>query len=376
MKKHVSGMETTVLHSEEKTPSGSRLQPLWTRIILLVVLGFEGLGGLVGGSFLVAKPNGELMQMPVELMHGMFDNFLIPGIILFAMSTVSLFAFFRILRKKQNDWLWSCIGLGGWYIWFVTEIIILNELHWLHLMWGVPVLLGIITAIPLIASRNNTPTMFNALLYCGILSSLWYTFMNLFVPLHYPGYSSTSLTVSELSAIGAPTRILWVLLGTLYPLFYAAFGWGVLHVSGINKKLKILAIFIIGYSILNLYWPPMHTREAIATGAKSLSDSLHIAWTIATVLLFICTMGFGAAAFGNKFRLYTIVSILLLMGFGILTSLDAPNLEANLPTPMMGLWERINQYIFFLWVIILSMLLIKKNANIKLSSLNNRGATM
>lgn len=346
----------------EKTQSALRLQPLWTRIILLFVLCFEGLGGLVGGSFLVAKPNGEMMKMPVQLMHGIFKDFLVPGIILFAMGTVSLFAFFRILRKKQDDWLWGCIGLCGWYIWFVVEIIILQELHWLHLMWGVPVLLGVITAIPLVVSRNNTPTMFKALLYCGILSSLWYTFMNLFVPLHYSGYSSTSLTVSELSAIGAPTRILWVLLGTMYSLFYAAFGWGVLHVSGNNKKLKILAAFIIGYSIVNLYWPPMHTREAIAAGEKSLSDTLHIVWTVVTMLLFVCTMGYGAAAFGKTFRIYTIVSIILIMTFGILTGLDAQSLEANLPTPMMGLWERISQYVFFLWIIILSMQLLKKNA--------------
>lgn len=345
----------------EKTQSSLRLQPLWTRIILLFVLCFEGLGGLLGGSFLVAKPNGELMKMPVELMHGVFTDFLFPGIILFAMGIVSLFAFFRILRKLQDDWLWSCIGLCGWYIWFVVEIIILQELHWLHLMWGVPVLLGIIMAIPLIASRNNSLSMFKTLLYSGILSSLWYTFMNLFVPLHYPGYSSISLTVSELSAIGAPTRILWVLLGTLYPLFYASFGWGILYVYGNNKKLKMLAQVIIGYSILNLYWPPMHMREAIAAGAKSLSDTLHITWTIVTLLLFICTMGLGAAALGKKFRIYTVISIALMMTFGILTSVDAPNLEANLPTPMMGLWERISQYIFFLWVIILSMQLIKKN---------------
>lgn len=355
-------METTLSHIGVEARSTLRLQPLWTRIILLFVLGYEGLGGLVGGSLLIAKPNGELMQMPVELMRGTFDTFLVPGIILFAMATVSLLAFFIILRKKQNDWLWSCIGLCGWYIWFVTEIIILQELHWLHLMWGVPVLLGIVAAIPLVSARNNTPSMSNALLYCGILSSLWYTFMNLFVPLHYPGYSTASLTVSELSAIGAPTRILWVLLGTLYPLLYGTFGWGVLKVSGNSKILKILAALIIGYSILNLYWPPMHTREAIASGAGSLSDTLHIAWTFATVLLFICTMGFGAAAFGIKFRIYTIISIILLMVFGILTSLDTPNLEANLPTPLMGLWERINQYVFFLWVIILSMQLLRKNA--------------
>ncbi|MES1214781.1 MAG: DUF998 domain-containing protein, partial [Bacteroidota bacterium] len=222
-------------------------------------------------------------------------------------------------------------------------------------------LLGIVTAVPLVIARNNTPLMLRLLFYCGIISSLWYTFMNIFVPLHYPGYSSFSMTVSELSAIDAPTRILWVLLCTPYPLLYASFGWGILYASENSRTLKILSALIIGYSIINLYWPPMHTREAIASGEKSLSDTLHIAWTIVTLLLFICTMIFGAKAFGKKFRYYTIISIILLMGFGVLTSQDTSNLEANLATPMMGLWERINQYIYFLWVIILSIQLLKKN---------------
>ena len=335
-------------------------QPAWTRIVLLFVLGYEGLGGLVGGSFLVARPDGSLMKMPVELMRDVFDSFLVPGTILFSMGILSLLAFYRILRRKEDDWRWACIGLGGWYIWFTVEIIILQELHWLHLMWGVPVLLGIVVAIPLVADRHRTRSMLKFLLFGGIASSLWYTFMNLFVPYFYPGYSSFSLTVSELSAIGAPTRILWVLLGTLYPLLYSAFGWGILFTAGNDRRLRLLAAVIIMYSILNLYWPPMHMREAIAGGVKSLSDTLHIAWTIGTMLLFLCTMILGAMVFGGKFRLYTIISMMLLMGFGMLTSLDAPDLEANLPTPLMGFWERINQYIFFLWVIVMSIRLLRR----------------
>ena len=46
---------------------------------------------------------------------------------------------------------------------------------------------------------------------CGILSSLLYVVMNVFVAMEWEGYSSASQTVSELSAIGAPRRSLWVL---------------------------------------------------------------------------------------------------------------------------------------------------------------------
>ena len=50
------------------------------------------------------------------------------------------------------------------------------------------------------------------LLVCGILSSLLYAAMNVFVRMLWEGYSYASQTVSELSAIGAPTRRLWFLL--------------------------------------------------------------------------------------------------------------------------------------------------------------------
>jgi len=56
--------------------------------------------------------------------------------------------------------------------------------------------------------------------------------MLVFVAMRWEGYSSASQTVSELSAIGAPTRSLWVPLGAVYTLLVTAFGWGVLVSAG------------------------------------------------------------------------------------------------------------------------------------------------
>ena len=47
------------------------------------------------------------------------------------------------------------------------------------------------------------------LLVCGVFSVLLYVAMNVLVAMQWEGYSSVSQTVSELSAIGAPTRPLW-----------------------------------------------------------------------------------------------------------------------------------------------------------------------
>ena len=74
------------------------------------------------------------------------------------------------------------------------------------------------------------------LLVCGILSALLYAAMLVFVPMRWPAYSSAAQTVSELSAIGAPTRSLWASLGVVWALLYAAFGWGRVEIGGAESK--------------------------------------------------------------------------------------------------------------------------------------------
>ena len=125
-------------------------QRRWQRLTLLTVLGYEGLGSLLGGALLVAGPDGRYMDMPVGLMHGTFADFLIPGIILLGLGLLNVAAFFAVLRRRSTDWLWAGLALGGLAIWFLVEIVILRELHWLHAMWGLPVILGLTVAIPLL----------------------------------------------------------------------------------------------------------------------------------------------------------------------------------------------------------------------------------
>jgi hypothetical protein len=204
------------------------------------------------------------------------------------------------------------------------------------------------------SSKNNSTR--RALIICGILSSLWYVAINIYVPMQYEGYSLSSLTVSELSAIGAPTRKLWVLLVIAYPLLFAAFGLGVLQSAKENRALRVVGRLIIAYCVFNLYWPPMHQRGLEPT----ITDTLHIVWAAVTVLFMMVMMGFGAAALGLRFRIYTIVSIALHVVFGVLTSLEAPNIPTNGPTPWIGVWERINIGIFMLWVVVLALVLLLK----------------
>lgn len=131
-------------------------QPKWQRIILLSVLGYETAGGLSGGILLALAPDGRIMDMPVEIMHGFFNDFFIPGLILIGLGIINAVAFVSVLLKDRNGWIISGLALGGLVIWFTVEIIVLKEFHWLHAMWGLPVILGCVMMIPLIPRKHPT----------------------------------------------------------------------------------------------------------------------------------------------------------------------------------------------------------------------------
>jgi CubicO group peptidase (beta-lactamase class C family) len=103
----------------------------------------------------------------------------------------------------------------------------------------------------------------------------------------------------------------------------------------------------------------MHLRETLAAGGSTLSDTMHLVLASVTVLLMLLAIGVGAAAFGKRFRLYSIASLVILAVFGVLTFLDAPRVQANLPTPWAGVWERINVGMFLLWVVVLAATLLR-----------------
>jgi hypothetical protein len=201
------------------------------------------------------------------------------------------------------------------------------------------------------------------LLSSGILSSLWYVAMNILVPFKLEGYDWTSQTVSELSAIGVPTRQLWVNMAALYSLLLTLFGCGIYMSANGKQSLKLAGLLVIAYGIIGFAWPPMHQRAAIAGGEGSLTDTMHIVFTFIAVLIMSVVIILAALSFGKRFLVYSIVTIVTLFGFGVLTGLNAPLLEKDLPTPFMGIWERISIGVYMAWIGTLAILLLKHKAN-------------
>ena len=122
----------------------------------------------------------------------------------------------------------------------------------------------------------------------------------------------------------------------------------------------MVGVLLIINGLVGLAWSPMHQREVLAAGGGTFTDTWHIVMSVITVLLMFLAIGLGSAAFGKGFRIYSITTILVFIVFGVLTFSEAPNIDKNLATPFIGLWERINIAAFMVWLIVFAMILLRK----------------
>ena len=196
--------------------------------------------------------------------------------------------------------------------------------------------------------NNHTALYTKALLLCGILSSLLYIGTDIIASCLYKGYSFSSQQVSELSAIGAPTRKLWLAMSYIWAPLVMAFGTGVILMQRSKRFLRLTGILLVAYGLIGLSWnlAPMHQR-----GTVELSEDLmHIIFAGVQVLLILSFILLGSRADGTGFRIYSYFTILALLVFGAWTAARVSAIAEGQPTPWMGIIERVNVYLSTLWV--------------------------
>jgi hypothetical protein len=116
----------------------------------------------------------------------------------------------------------------------------------------------------------------------------------------------------------------------------------------------------------------MHQRAVLATGGGTLTDTMHISLATVDVLFILLIIAFGATAFGKRFRLYSIGTILVVGLFGALAGMDGPRIAANLATPWVGVRERISIFGFMLWLVVLAIVLLRAQGAIRIRIVHRR----
>lgn len=198
-----------------------------------------------------------------------------------------------------------------------------------------------------------------ALLACGYVSSLLYLVaIDVVAPILRPEYHSyTSQMVSELMALGSPTRGLLIPAMSLYNLLMFPFAAGVWVSSQGRRSRRITAAALLGYGLVSSSGLLIAPMEARGIG---LSDQtlLHIWTTALQGLCMVLVFVGGAFAHGARFRLYSLVSLAICLGFGALAGLEATQESM----PLVGLTERVSIYAWMLWLASLAASLLPPRA--------------
>jgi len=104
----------------------------------LILLFFNGFGALYGGLNLIYHPSGESLYMNTALLaNSPFQNYLIPGIILFVTNGVfSLLVFTAVILNYKNH-AWLIIGQGIILVaWMIIQLYYIPEFNYLQLLYS------------------------------------------------------------------------------------------------------------------------------------------------------------------------------------------------------------------------------------------------
>lgn len=110
----------------------------WQRILIIILLTVNAVGALLAGYGFMRCPDGSSLGMDTTMLRfSPFDNFLIPGIILFCCNgLLSLATGLLLVFKKplaNPALLLQGIVLVGW---IVVQMIMLRETNYLQLTFG------------------------------------------------------------------------------------------------------------------------------------------------------------------------------------------------------------------------------------------------
>ena len=197
------------------------------------------------------------------------------------------------------------------------------------------------------------------LLLCGVVAPLLYAAADTLAGLSWEGYSFRDQTISELGAIGAPSRPLFSTLLVLVYLLFTAFGAGVWKTRRNTHGLQWAGALLIGLGVLALTVGQFSAMQLRGT-EQGAHGALHLIEGAAAMVLLLAAMGFAAAALGKGFAIYTLATVAVMLSFGGWSAMEIPRIEQGLPTPWVGIKERIYWYSYQLWFIVLAVMLLRE----------------
>lgn len=205
---------------------------------------------------------------------------------------------------------------------------------------------------------SSRERLITGLLWCGVLVAVVQILGDILAASMLRGYSYLHQSVSELSAIGASTRPITAGVGFVFELLVVAFSVGVWMVAE-KPSLKITAVILGIFAVNAIVWGffPMQQRGSQMT----FTDYAHIGGAVLQVLTIVLFIAFGSGADGTWFRVFSIVLIVAILAAGGVAGLQAGKIATGEATPWMGLTECISFYGPSVWMLVLSLELLRQH---------------
>lgn len=119
---------------------------------------FVGIGAIGGGMAAILNPEQPL-GMPVEaLKNSPFSNYLIPGIILFAIIGLGnvISALIIVFKSKYQGYI-SSVFSWALVIWIVIQCVMLNSVHFLHIIFFIIGVIGVVLSTIILLKQSLFP---------------------------------------------------------------------------------------------------------------------------------------------------------------------------------------------------------------------------
>ncbi len=144
------------------------------------------------------------------------------------------------------------------------------------------------------SKEDNKKKLLNWLGLIGIIQLISYTAAIIFSPMAFPGYDWKSMAASDLSAMDAPSRILWDQLSAFYNVGSVVCATCVsLYVSDKKISTKLFRLGVYLFTIMNWISNVGYKMFPLSDSGKDIAgfqEIMHMVTTAAVVLLSIVSL--------------------------------------------------------------------------------------
>lgn len=210
--------------------------------------------------------------------------------------------------------------------------------------------------------RSRTVT--RVLLVAGIAAAAIYVVGDLISVLLYNGsrpYSFRDQWISELTALGSPVRPLMVTIITIHGVLGFAFALGIMRAAGEKRSLRWTGLALIAAGAVSIWIHPFFPMSS-RWMEPSFTDTMHETLTFVWGPIIFAAVALSAVAHRGWFRVFSIVALVAMMGFGVASGIAIQGLGQD-NTPWAGAFERVNAYVLMAWLVLLAVMAMRRSLN-------------